>query len=82
MNNTKEKSIHRIEALKLLEDGQPHNLKVWKMSNGEIITYTDTLCIGKRTRKGIHRVRVEASQQIREFRDCTLFEIDGLSVYM
>lgn len=77
-----ERSIHKLDALRLLEDGNAHDLKVWKFSNGEIISYTDTVCIGRRTRKGIHRVRVEQSGQIREFRDCTLFEIDDLSVYM
>ncbi len=78
---SEEYTIHKLDALRLLEDGQLHDLKVWKLSNGEIISYTNTVYVGRRTRSGIHRVRVEASGQVREFRDCTLFEIDGMDVY-
>lgn len=78
---SEEYAIHKLDALRLLEDGQLHDLKVWKLSNGEIISYTNTVYVGRRTRSGIHRVRVEASGQVREFRDCTLFEIDGMDVY-
>ena len=78
----KPKSIHRNDAILLLEDKQPHNLKVWKLSTGDIIEYKEATCIGDFKRKGTHRIMVPLSGVIREFRDITLFEIDGLKVYM
>lgn len=65
------------DAIALLESGKPCTLKVWKLSTGDIITYRNAVCIGQSFRKGVHRIRVEGSSLIREFRDITLFEING-----
>ena len=46
-----------------------------------IIEYKEATCIGGFKRKGTHRIMIPLSGVIREFRDITLFEIDGLSVY-
>lgn len=78
----KQKSIHRNDAILLLEDKQPHNLKVWKLSTGDIIEYKEATCIGGFKHKGTHRIMVPLSGVIREFRDITLFEIDGIKVYL
>lgn len=74
--------IHRKDALKLLEDGKPHDLTLWKLATGDILFYKDVTCVGKYTRRGLHKVRFPQSLLIREFRDITLFEIDGLRIYM
>lgn len=81
MPNPKYKAIHRNDALHLLEDGEPHKLKVWKLTTGDILEYPDAIFIGKHTVRGVHRVRLKNSGQIRAFRDCLLFEVDDLSVY-
>ncbi len=52
----KPKSIHRNDAILLLEDKQPHNLKVWKLSTGDIVEYKEATCIGGFKRKGTHRI--------------------------
>lgn len=75
------KTIHRLEALRLLEDGQTHKLRLWKLSTGDILTYHNIVCLGRHTRGGIHRVRLLSSGQTREFRDCCLFEIDDLKIF-
>ena len=75
------KALHLKDALKLLEDGEPHSLRVWKLSTGDILHYNDARCIGGHKRRGTHRVKLPASTLIREFRDVTLHEIDGLEVY-
>lgn len=77
----KQTSIHRHDALRLLEDGEPHKLRVWKLSTGDIITYTDAIHSSADVKTGTHRVRLKASGQIRKLRDVLLFEIDDLSVY-
>ena len=76
------KSIHKRDAMRLLEDSQPHTIKVWKLSKGDILTYKDCICHSADRRRGTHKIRVPLSGVLREFRDITLFEIDGLSVYL
>lgn len=72
-------SLH--DALRLLEDGEPHHLRVWKLSTGDILTYHDARFAGQNKRRGTHRIRLPQSALIREFRNCTLFEIDHMSIY-
>lgn len=76
------KAIHKRDALRLLEDRQPHDLRVWKLSTGDILVYKGAVWVGGHIRGGTHRIRLPLSNVIREFRDITLFEIDGLSVYL
>lgn len=75
-------ALHRRDALRLLEDGQPHDLRVWKLSTGDILLYKRAVCCGSHLRGGTHRIRLPLSGLVREFRDITLFEIDGLKVYL
>lgn len=72
--------IHWRDAITLLETGQPCDLKVWKLSTGDILHYSGAVCIGGHWREGSHRVRLPASELIRKFRDITLFEINGYEV--
>ena len=76
------KSIHRRDALRLLEDRQPHDIRVWKLSTGDILTYKGCVFHSADRRRGTHKIRVPLSGVLREFRDVTLFEIDKLSVYL
>lgn len=76
------KALHQRDALRLLEDGKPHKLRVWKLSTGDILTYHDAVYAGGWRRHGTHRVRIPRSGLLREFRDVTLFEIDDLTIYL
>lgn len=76
------RSLHQRDALRLLEDGRPHRLRLWKLSTGDILTYEGAVCIGHHRRGGTHRVRLPRSALVREFRDITLFEIDDLKIYL
>ena len=78
----KVKALHRRDAFRLFEDGQPHELRVWKISTGDILHYKNAVCSGMYKRGGTHRISIPLSGVIREFRDITLFEIDGLKVYL
>jgi hypothetical protein len=76
------KAIHLNDAIRLLETGEPCNLKVWKLSTGDILNYRGVRCIGSHWRGGTHRIRIPASSLIREFRDITLFEFNNMKIYL
>lgn len=69
------------DAITLLESGERVTIKVWKLSTGEELTYTDCICVGCHRRGGTHRVQLAYSGLMREFRDITLHEINGLKIY-
>jgi len=75
-------SIYLADALRLLSDRRPHTLRLWKLSTGDILTYEGVTAIGEWKRGAMHRVRFNKSGQIRALRDISIFEIDGLSVYL
>lgn len=76
------KAIHMNDARKILDSGQPCDIKVWKLSTGDILEYKGARCIGSHFRGGIHRMLLPYSHVLREFRDVTLFEINGMEVYL
>ena len=82
MNSNKRptRCIKRRDAFQLLESGQPCNLKLWKLSTGDILEYRGAVCVGSHWRGGVHRVMLTASREIRAFRDITLFEINGYEI--
>ncbi|MCM1333207.1 MAG: maintenance system killer protein [Bacteroides sp.] len=80
MSKRPSKMIHWQDALTLLESGQPCDLKVWKLSTGDILEYRGAVCVGHSFRYGNHRIVVAGSSLIREFRDVTLFEINGYEI--
>ena len=73
--------IHIKDAIMLLEAGYPCDLRVWKLSTGDILEYKGVTCIGGHWRKGTHRIRLPESGLVREFRDVTLFEINNMTIY-
>lgn len=77
----KRRAIQMKDAIQLLESGEPCDLRVWKLSTGDIIDYKGVRCQGAHWRGGCHRVRLKNGYW-REFRDITLFEINGMSVYL
>ena len=76
MDNT----IHYKDAFALLETRVPVNLRLWKLSTGDILEYKGVVCISEYRRGGTHKVRFP-NGEIREFRDVTLFEINGKKIF-
>lgn len=76
------KAIHRKDAIRLLESGQPCNIRVWKLSTGDIIEYKGVRCISSHWRGGTHKILLPNSRLIREFRDITMFEINSMTIYL
>ena len=75
-----DRTIYYKDAFKLLEIGTPVDLRLWKLSTGDILTYKGVVCFSVPRRGGTHKVRFP-NGQIREFRDITLFEINGKTIY-
>lgn len=75
-----DRTIYYKDAFKLLEIGTPVDLRLWKLSTGDILTYKGVVCISVHRRGGTHKVRFP-NGQVREFRDITLFEINGKTIY-
>ena len=75
-------AIHIKEAVAILKDRKPHQLRVWKLSTGDIINYTEAVYLGSNERGGTITVRLSRSGEKRTFRRVCLFEIDELNIYM
>lgn len=75
-------AIHMAEAIKLLSDGHPHRLRVWKMQTGEALLYERATRVGRHTKGAAMRVKLDPSGQIRQFREICLFEIDDMTIYL
>lgn len=75
-----EKTIHYKDAFALLESRLPVDLRLWKLSTGDILHYKGVVCFSVHRRGGTHKVRFP-NGQVREFRDITLFEINGKTIY-
>lgn len=74
-------AIHINAARKILDSGVEVDLKLWELKTGDILVYQGVRCISSHFRGGTRKVRFP-NGQIREFRDVTLFEINGLEVYL
>ena len=73
--------LQRKDAMKLLRDGRPHRLRLWKMSTGAILTYPDAVFFSRHIRGGLLRLRLAASGQMRSAKEFCIFEIDGRPIY-
>lgn len=74
-------SIHITTARKLLDSGDPIDLKVWS-KDGRVLELNN--CVGLRYdfRAGTRQVKLLSSRQIRTIRDVCIFEINGMTVYL
>lgn len=77
----KSKAIYIYDAVRLLEDGKAHDIRLWK-SNGTILEYKGVKIAGGHFKRGTRRVALPNSGLLREFRIFRMFEIDGLEVIL
>ena len=75
-------AIHIKEAVAMLKDRKPHQLRVWKLSTGDILNYNEAVYLGSNERGGTITVRLSRSKETRTFRRVCLFEIDNLTIYL
>lgn len=76
------KRLHITQAIELLQVGKPCELKVWKATTGDILEYKNVIFVGRDSKKGNIRIKLQTSRQIREFRTVCLFEINGMEVHL
>jgi hypothetical protein len=76
------RKLHITQAIELIREGKPCELKVWKGTTGEILEYRNAVFQGRDYRHGTVRIRLQTSHQIREFRDVCVFSINGMEVYL
>lgn len=75
------KTLHLRDALQLLTDRQPHRLRAWKMSTGDILTLDGWQLVGQWTRQAALRLYSPDSGEIRMIRARMIFEVDGMRIY-
>lgn len=76
------KTLHVTRAIELIRQGEPVELRVWKMATGDILEYRNAVFLGRDVRHGTIRIKLQTSGQIREFRDVCLIAINGMEVFL
>lgn len=73
--------IHISIVRKILEEGQPVDLKVIN-KKGEIISYKNIVSISSHFRGGTRNIKSLTSNEIRKIRDVCIIEINDEEVYL
>lgn len=74
-------SIHISTARKMLNRPQPMDIRLWTR-NGEIQEWKRCISIKYEHYKGTRKIKLLDSNQIRQCRECCIFEINGIEVYL
>lgn len=74
-------AIHITTARKIIDSGDPIDLKVWKKDGSVMVLHR---CVGLRYnfRNGTRTVKVLASREIRTIHDVCIFEVNGQPVFL
>lgn len=73
--------IHISTARKMLEAGEPLDLRVWK-SDGGIIEYNNCIPLRYDFYKGTRQIKLLASREIRTIRDVSIISVNGLEMFL
>ena len=73
--------IHISTARKMLNAPEPLDIKLWT-AKGEIQLWKRCISLRYDFYKGTRNMKLLDSNQIRKLRDCCIFEINGISVFM
>ena len=74
-------SIHISTARLILNRPDPVDIRLWT-SKGEIQEWRRCICIKYDHYKGIRKFKLLDSNQIRQTRECCIFSLDGLTVFL
>lgn len=75
-------ALYIKDALRLLQDGEPHTLKLLKLSTGDVLHYEEARFQTANVMQGMITIRLPKSNLFRSFREVALLEIDDLKVYL
>lgn len=75
------RSVHISTMRRMLSAGDPVDIRLWTR-NGEIQHYRNCISLRYDFYKGVRRIKLMDSRQIRQIRDVCVFEINGLEVFL
>lgn len=74
-------SVHISTARVMLNSGDPVDLEVWKQ-NGEILSLRKCVSLTYNFYGGWRNIKILASGECRKIRDCCIFRINGMEVFL
>jgi len=74
-------SIHISTARTMLNSGDPVDISVWK-SDGSILELKNGISLRYNFYGGWRNVKILASGECRRVRDCCIFRVNGLEVFL
>lgn len=77
----KKKSIHINEARIILRSKQELDLKFWE-KDGSIVNCNHVICISDNYKNNTFNIKFMVSGEIRRIRAVSIFEINGMEVYL
>lgn len=75
------KSIHLSTARHILNSGDPIDLHVWK-SDGSILELRNCISLRYNFYGGWRNVKILSSGECRKIRDCCIFRVNDLDVFL
>jgi len=75
------KSIHLSTARHILNSGDPVDIHVWK-STGEILELRNVISLRYSFYGGWRNVKILSSGECRRVRDCCIFRVNDLEVFL
>ena len=74
-------SIHISNARRMLNRPEPIDIRLWTRS-GEIQEWKRCISIKYEHYKGTRKMKLLDSNQIRQCRECCIFEINGMEIFL
>ena len=75
------RAVHISTARMMLNRTEPVDIKLWT-KKGEIQEWRNCISIKYEHYKGTRKMKMLSSGQIRMVRECCIFEINGMEVFM
>ncbi len=75
------RSVHISTARMMLNSGDPVDISVWK-ADGSILELRNVISLRYSFYGGWRNVKILSSGQCRRIRDCCIFRINGLEVFL
>jgi hypothetical protein len=73
--------IHINDMRKLLNSGEPVNLKCWKL-NGDILVYNNVVMTSSYHKGNSFNIKFQASGEIRKVKAVCIHEINNMEVFL
>ena len=74
-------SVHITTARQMLNSGDPVDISVWK-SDGAILEFHNVISLRYNFYGGWRNVKILSSGEMRKIRDCCIFRVNGLEVFL